>query len=220
MGLLANAQSWLTDVMTAEGQAITITRGATTISLVAMPDEPHEVEVNPEGMIVGLPGRMFAVARMDLATLVLPQDGDTIQLGDQEFLVLPMSGGRTFQQLDNRNSRIAINAIERAAFTSTIVYSSGNVDVPDLLAVRGDWASKSINRFGVTESTQFSDFIVSVSDFDSEPMPGHRITEVIGSKVVEFEVNRINSEPAWRWFVQGTRSLRRIHTKQVKETVN
>lgn len=110
MGLLADGQTWLKDVMSSEGQTITITRGATSVSLKSMPDDPQEGEINKEGLVVQLTSRMFAVNVVDLGALGMPQANDKITWGSTTFQVLPINDGRCYEFLDNRNSRISIHA--------------------------------------------------------------------------------------------------------------
>ena len=100
----------LAGIMSAEGQTIAITRGSTTVSLVAMPDDPQEGELGKDGLIVQMTSRMFAVSITDLGALGMPQANDRITWGAMTFQVLPINDGRCYEWMDNRNSRIAIHA--------------------------------------------------------------------------------------------------------------
>lgn len=109
MGLLAQGQTMLAGVMTAESQAITIKRDGASIPTVAAPDEPQEVEVNQDGLIIVSSNRRFGMNTADYGSFDMPLKGDTITLGARVYLVSSGPGtGRCFEWLDNRHSRISI----------------------------------------------------------------------------------------------------------------
>ena len=110
MGLLASGQAMLADVMTGEGQAITIKRDSSSLATVAAPDDPMEVEVNQDGLVIVSSNRRFAMNVADYGMFGLPVKGDTITIGALVYLVCPSpSSSRCYEWQDNRHSRMSIH---------------------------------------------------------------------------------------------------------------
>ncbi len=218
MGLLSSGQTMLANVMTAEGQSITYRRGATTKTLTAMPDDPQEGESESDGLTLRMLARMFAVNVSDLGALVAPEDNDEISWGGMTFQVLPMeAGGRCYDSMDNRNSRIAIHA-KRLPFA--ILYLVGDVATPISRVSKGNFKYQYVNHRGITERVETTDFLIGTDDLEIEPVAGHRIQEQIGLTLFEYDVTSVNNEPCWRWSEATGHSQRRIHTKLAKTTVS
>ena len=109
MGLLADGQTMLDEVMTAEGQSIVIRRGLIRVTTTATPDDQQEEEVTTDGLIIISSVRKFAMNTENYGALNLPQAGDMITIGSRGYQVLPGASSRCFEWLDNRHLRISVN---------------------------------------------------------------------------------------------------------------
>lgn len=106
----------------------------------------------------------------------------------------------------------------REEFAVAVTYLVGSTEYELENVSKGHWVFRFLNKYGVTERIQTTDFLVGVEDIDVTPVAGHRIRETIGEKVFEYEVSNINNEPCWRLSENIGHSQRRIHTKLVNTT--
>lgn len=120
MGLLASGQAWLQTVCESESQTITYRRSTTALTgIKANPDEPDQTSVDTfgPGATLALAKRDWVLAWSELSTLTPsePQDGDQIDLvigaTTHRWTVRSNETGRTFQEQDNRRSRIAVHTV-------------------------------------------------------------------------------------------------------------
>lgn len=116
MGLLSSGQTMLAAVMVAEGQSVTYRRGATSLTITATPDDPQDVAMSGDGLVIELGERDFAMNLSALGSLTMPADGDLIDWTNAAtskvytYKVLPVSQGtRCFDWLDNHHKRIAVH---------------------------------------------------------------------------------------------------------------
>lgn len=121
------------------------------------------------------------------------------------------------------SGQAALITRQQAAAVSgnTLTYRRGNTTV-DL--TNKAWTGRTVFASNLEGGARIEfgdrDYLIPVANLTAlgEPTTGDRISETIGSTVCTFEVMTPDTgEPSWRYSDQ-TRTVYRVHTKQVKKS--
>lgn len=124
--------------------------------------------------------------------------------------------------MTNRTTDAASRLVERlkGRAAETVTISDGGYAV-ELLAIPGETKLQFDEVSGLLIQGEWTDWIIAAADLVLngrvvEPKRGMRISRVLDSSSLVYEVQSPGTEQAWRWSDTSRRIMLRIHARRVK----